>query len=420
MKGKTFKYIILLASILVAGILIIQFSFLKTSYNYTEKQFRESASVALKEVAWQIMLATGTTANFDSLAPVEIVNNNYYLVNINTIIDKDLLKTQLIDELKKHEIYSDFEFAIYDPALEQMEDATLVSHQGEKPSTFTFPTSDTFTNYFGIHFPDRTQFFYSQLSIWYVFTGLLIIVVLFFGYTLSVIIRQRQLSEIQKNFINNLTHELKTPISSIAISASVINNENILKNPKRLFEYARIIQEQNQRLSKNVEKVLNLASLEKNRIVLSLENLLLGESLNEIIEQFQQSDSGRKAKINLKPYNLDTIITADKFHFSNLVSNILENGVKYCERKPQLTIEIVSGRKNTTILFIDNGIGIPKDQRKKIFKRFYRVPTGNVHNVKGFGLGLDYVLKIVDAHKWSIKVDENPKGGSIFTLILPL
>ncbi len=239
MKGKALKYIILLASILVAGIIIIQFGFLKTSYNYTEKQFRESASVALKEVAWQIMLANGTTANFDSLVPVEIVNNNYYLVNINTpIIDKDLLKTQLVEELKKHDIYSDFEFAIFDPTSEQMDDATLVSHQGEKPSTFNFPTSNTFTYYFGIHFPDRTQFFYSQLSVWYLFTGLLIIVVLFFGYTLSVIIRQRQLSEIQKNFINNLTHELKTPISSIAISADVINNENILKNPKRLFEYA--------------------------------------------------------------------------------------------------------------------------------------------------------------------------------------
>ncbi len=305
MKGKALKYIILLASILVAGILIIQFGFLKTSYNYTEKQFRESASVALKEVAWQIMVATGTTANFDSLAPVEIVNNNYYLVNINTTIDKDLLKAQLVEELKKHEIYSDFEFAIYDPSTEQMEDGTLVSHQGEKPSTFVFPTSDTFTYYFGIHFPDRTQFFYSQLSIWYLFTGLLVIVVLFFGYTLSVIIRQRQLSEIQKNFINNLTHELKTPISSIAISASVINNENILKNPKRLFDYARIIQEQNQRLSKNVEKVLNLASLEKNRLVLNLESLMLLETLHEIIEQFKQSDSGQKATIVMQPDHED-------------------------------------------------------------------------------------------------------------------
>ena len=419
MKGKTLKYIIFLASVLVAGILIIQFGFLKTSYSNTEKQFRESASVALKEVAWQVMLATGNTADFDSLAPVEIVNNNYFLVNINTAVDKELLKTHLKEELQKHEIYSDFEFAIYDPSTEQMEDATLVSHQGEVPSTFVFPTSETFSYYFGIHFPDRTKFFYSQLSIWYLFTGLLILVVLFFGYTLSVIIRQRQLSEIQKNFINNLTHELKTPISSIAISASVINNENILKNPKRLFEYAKIIQDQNQRLSKNVENVLNLASLEKNRIILNLEKLSLYETLTEITDQFKQTNPGQKAMVTIKQENQNIIILADKFHFSNLAANILENGVKYCEKKPKLTIQVISDRKKIILRFIDNGIGIPKDQRKKIFKKFYRVPTGNVHNVKGFGLGLDYVHKIVVAHKWNIKVEENTEGGSIFTLILP-
>ncbi|PIF05283.1 MAG: hypothetical protein CSA36_07470 [Draconibacterium sp.] len=420
MKGKGLKYIIFLATLLVAGILVIQFGFLKSSYNYTEKQFRESATVALKEVAWQMLLATGNTANFDSLAPVEIVNNNYYLVNVNAQIDKDLLKKHLIEELKKHEIYTDFEFAIYNNELEQMEEGLLVSHQGEKPSDFNFQLSNGFSSYFGIHFPDRTNFFYSQLSVWYLFTGLLIAVLLFFGYTLSVIIRQRQLSEIQKNFINNLTHELKTPISSIAIASGVINNKKILNTPDRLFEYARIIQEQNQRLSKNVEKVLNLASLEKSRIVLNRESLPLTATLKEITNHFGQSDFGQKAQITLKPDQSDIVISTDKFHFTNLVMNILENGVKYCEKVPKITIETIRDKKQVSIHFIDNGIGIPVDQHKKIFKKFYRVPTGNIHNVKGFGLGLDYVNKIVIAHKWNIKVEDNPTGGSIFTLTLPV
>jgi len=242
---------------------------------------------------------------------------------------------------------------------------------------------------------------------------------LFFGYTLTVIIRQRQLSEVQKNFINNLTHELKTPISSIAIASSVLNNEDILNTPDRLFTYARIIQEQNMRLSKNVEKVLNLASLEKNRIHLNLEEINLNEILTEIAAQFKQTDFGQKA--NVKIYNIDLKVNlfADRFHFSNLLLNILENGVKYCERKPELKIAVNQKKKNIELTVTDNGIGIPKDQRKKIFTKFYRVPTGNVHNVKGFGLGLDYVQKIVSAHKWKIKVDENPEGGSIFKLIIP-
>lgn len=420
MKSKTLRYIILLAAISVAGVFLIQFGFIKTSYNFSEKKFRESTSVALKEVAWQILLASGNTSSFDSLSPVEIVSESYFLVNINSAIDKDLLKINLIEQFKNHEIYNDFEFAIYNPVSEQMDEGILISKGEEKPSDYVFQTNEKYTNYFGIHFPNRSTFFVSQLSIWYFLTALLVIIVLFFGYTLTVIIRQRQLSEVQKNFINNLTHELKTPISSIAIASSVLNNEEILKTPDRLFTYARIIQEQNMRLSKNVEKVLNLASLEKNRIHLNLEEINLNEIVNEIAGHFKQTDFGQKANIRISNIDSKLNISADRFHFSNLILNILENGVKYCEKKPELRIEISRKKKNIEISVMDNGIGIPKDQRKKIFTKFYRVPTGNIHNVKGFGLGLDYVQKIVLAHKWKIKVDENPEGGSIFKLIIPI
>ena len=420
MKGKTLKYIIFLATISVTGILLIQFIFLKNSYNYSEKQFRESTSVALKEVAWQILLASGNTSNFDSITPVEIVSNNYYLVNVGALIDKELLKSHLIEELKKHEIYSDFEFAIFNPVNEQMDDGTLIStNQDERPSFFNFAKNESYTNYFGVHFPDRTSYFYSRLSIVYFFTALLLLVVVFFGYTLSVIIRQRQLSEIQKNFINNLTHELKTPISSIALSASVINNEKILKSPKRLFKYAQIIQEQNNRLSKNVEKVLNLASLEKNKIRLTVEEIYLKGFILETTEHFKQSDFGQKTNIQTQFSNTNKNVWADKFHFSNLILSILENAVKYCEQKPTIKIELFNRKKTFELKFTDNGIGISKEHQKKIFRKFYRVPTGNVHNVKGFGLGLDYVQKITKAHGWKIRVDDNPEGGSIFTLTIP-
>lgn len=419
MKGKTLKYVILLAIISVAGIFFIQFTFLKSSYNYSERQFRESATVALKEVAWQILLASGNTSNFDSITPVEIISNNFYLVNIDAAIDQELLKMHLVEELRKHEIYSDFEFAVYNPATNQMEDALLIAKHGESKSDYRFPVNEQYSNYFEVHFPNRMSFFNSNFSVWYFFTGLLLLVVVFFGYTLSVIIRQRQLSEVQKNFINNLTHELKTPISSIGLASSVINNEEILKNPKRLFKYIRIIEEQNQRLSKNVEKVLNLASLEKNRILLNLESIELNEMIEEILQQFKQTDSGRKAEI-LVLGDLHAIIQADRFHFTNLIMNILENGVKYSEKKPVIEINLATDKKMLKLSIADHGIGISKDQQKKIFNKFYRVPTGNVHNVKGFGLGLDYVKKIVKAHKWKITVGDNNGGGSIFTLMIPI
>lgn len=417
MKGKTLKYIILLATLSIAGVFLIQFAFIRSSYNLSEKQFRESASVALKEVAYQIMLATGTTINFDQITPVEIVSNNTYLVNVDVAIDKDLLKENLVKELKKHEIYYDFEFAIYNQTEEQMDVGTFVRANAEdKESLFEFPLNEAYTNYFGIHFPDRSSYFYSRLSIWYLLTGLLLIILFFFGYTLSVIIKQRQLSEVQKNFINNLTHELKTPISAIGLSAKVLSEEKILESPKRLFKYAHIIQEQNTRLSKNVEKVLNLASIEKSTLKLNKEVLELNSFLKETIDLFKLSDSGQKAHILFSETADAANIEADRFHLANLISNILENAVKYCEHEPQIRMELKTANRGWDLSFVDNGIGISKEHKKKIFKKFYRVPTGNVHNVKGFGLGLDYVFKIVKAHNWSINVMDNPSGGSIFTL----
>ncbi len=422
MKGKTLTYIILLATISVAGVLSIQFFFLRNSYYVSEKQFRESTSVALREVAWQILLADGSTAVFDSITPVEIAANDYYFVNTDVFIDYDLLKLHLDEELKKHQIYTDYEFAVYNPSTGEMEQKTLITAAGqERPSSYRFPEKENENDYyFAVHFPDRAPYFHTRLSVWYLFTGLLLLVVVFFGYTLSVIIRQRQLSEIQKNFINNLTHELKTPISSIALSAKVLNNKKIIETPERMLEYARIIEEENNRLSKNVEKVLNLASLEKNRIQLNLEKVNPKTFLQETIAYFAQTDSGKEAEIKLNLAITPKVISADKFHFNNLILNILENSVKYCEKKPRILVELQQEKGHVVIRFTDNGIGIPKKHRRKIFKRFYRVPTGNVHNVKGFGLGLDYVQKIAKAHGWKIKVDENPTGGSIFTLNIPI
>jgi len=418
MKGKTFKYIIILAVISVAGVFLIQFGFLKTSYKFSEKQFSESTSVALKEVAWQLLSAAGNTSSFDSLSPVEVVANNYYIVHLQAVIDKDLLKTELIDQFKRHEIYTDFEFSIFNPELAQMEPGIFIIDGHEFPSEYEFTVDDRYSSFFAVHFPSQFSYFVSQLSVWYFFTALLFMVLIFFAYTLSVIVRQRRLSEVQKNFINNLTHQLKTPISSIGLAASVLNDPEILKSPERLFRYAGIIEEQNKRLSKNVEKVLNLASIEKNRMHLNIEEINMNNLINEVIAHFKQSNFGQRAHVYTILPAEEFIVFGDRFHLSNLMMNILENGVKYCEKDPELKITIRRFGEAIEVAIADNGIGIPKDQRKKIFTKFYRVPTGNVHNVKGFGLGLDYVNKIVAAHRWKIGVDENTGGGTIFTLLI--
>jgi two-component system phosphate regulon sensor histidine kinase PhoR len=224
------------------------------------------------------------------------------------------------------------------------------------------------------------------------------------------------LSEVQKNFINNLTHEFKTPIASIELAAKVLANPKICEQPDRLAEYVRIVGQQNKRLSAHVEKLLQMATIEKTKLQLNLEIVELNSFIAESVQEFKNSQNGRIYSVVVDSKVSEAVVKADKLHFSNLIFNILDNAIKYCATNPDIIIRIEDVGNRIHISFDDNGIGIPKDYRKKIFNRFYRVPTGNVHDVKGFGLGLDYVRKIVDRHGWQINVIDNSRKGSTFIL----
>lgn len=422
MKRKALKYIIVLAVLSVAGVFGIQFTILKNTYDLNEQQFHEAATVALREVAWQMLEAAGQTPRFDNIEPVERFSPSYYLVNVNYFIDPDVLSLQLREQFKRHALHIDFDYAVYDPDRDSMRYMEYVCAGSDtcrhNPTSF-FPKSEKHTHYFVVNFPNLKPYVRERLKGWYLMTTLLVVVLTFFGYSIWVIIKQRQLSDIQKVFINNLTHELKTPISSIGLAAQVISNEQILETPDRLFSYVKIINEQSQRLAKNVEKVLNLASLEKNRIQLVKEKIGLGNFVNKSVNRFAQSESGSLATFRIDIPDTEMHIWADPFHLGNILQNILENGVKYCRRSPEIAVRLDVIHHKIHLSVTDNGIGIPREFRKKIFTKFYRVPTGNVHDVKGFGLGLDYVYRLVKAHKWKITVGENPVGGSIFTIIIP-
>jgi len=422
MKRKALKYVIVLAVFSIAGIFMIQFGILKNTYDINEQQFHETATVTLREVVWQLLEAAGQTPRFDNIEPVERYSRNYYLVNVNYLVDPELLGIQLREQFKRHAIHLDFEYAIYDPDAKTMKYIEYVC-AGEDTCRHTpslyFPESEKHTHYFAVNFPTLKPYIKERLKGWYFMTTLLVVVLTFFGYSIWVIIKQRQLSEIQKVFINNLTHELKTPISSIGLAAQVLSNKQIIETPDRLFNYVRIINEQSNRLAKNVEKVLSLATLEKNKIQLIKENVSLGAYINTTIARFRQSELGVSAQIQLIAPEEEIFVWADPFHLGNILQNIIENAVKYCRQQPVVEISLTNKRKTVYVMIKDNGIGIPKEDRKKIFTKFYRVPTGNVHDVKGFGLGLDYVSKLVKAHRWKITVTENPAGGSIFTVIIP-
>lgn len=452
MKRNSIGFVIIMATISVVGILLIQFFFLKNSYDLNEKQFHQLTTSALRSVASQINEYNAKlyhkVLNQNEGGQVEQISNNYYVVNVNDVVDPNLLEHFLKTEFKRRNLNLTYEFAIYDCNSGKMIHGNTVKYDSIPSSTKTaksndtascsmeenmyeqynkvktkveakkkacnLPTCEKFTYYFGVHFPDRSQFYSSRLLTWYFLNGVLFFVVIFFGYALYVIIKQKQLSEIQKNFINNLTHEFKTPIASIDLAAKVLSNPKICEQPERLAEYVKIVGQQNKRLSAHVEKLLQMATIEKTKLQLNLEQIELNTFISESILEFKNSQNGRIYSVTLESTIENALIEADKLHFSNLIFNILDNAIKYCTATPEIVIKLNEDKNHYFILFDDNGIGIPQNDRKKIFNRFYRVPTGNVHDVKGFGLGLDYVKKIVQRHGWRIKVIENSRKGSTF------
>jgi two-component system, OmpR family, phosphate regulon sensor histidine kinase PhoR len=282
------------------------------------------------------------------------------------------------------------------------------------------PFDHEFTYYFGVRFPTRNNFLFGKMQIALIMTGILFITVLFFAYSLWVIFRQKRFSEMQKDFINNMTHEFKTPLSTIQIAADVFLKHEEVQKDQRLVQYAGIIKEQNSRLNQQVERVLDIARFEKDNFDLHQEWLDLPELMQTVCAsaRIRVQERGGTLTVNLDQ-NLE-LIWADRFHLTNLLHSLLDNATKYSKEVPKIELSLESLGASTMQLKIqDQGIGIAKEYQAKIFEKFYRVPTGNVHNVKGFGLGLYYVQRICFAHGWKIRLQSDAGEGTCMAIQIP-
>jgi two-component system phosphate regulon sensor histidine kinase PhoR len=252
------------------------------------------------------------------------------------------------------------------------------------------------------------------------FSVLMLVTLAFFSYSMFVILRQKQLSELQRDFINNMTHEFKTPISTINISTDVfLQNEKVREDP-RLNRYAGIIKEQVLRLNTQVEKVLQLAKIERDNIELNIEKLDLVELISSISPSIELKVNDKKGTLQLNLTASNTVVNADRIHLTNILHNLVDNAVKYTRDHPVIQISLHDGPGKKLILAIqDNGIGIAREHQRRVFDKFYRVPTGNLHNVKGFGLGLFYVKTVCKQHKWHLEMDSKPGEGTIIRIIMP-
>ena len=272
-----------------------------------------------------------------------------------------------------------------------------------------------------ISFPEKNRLILNRMTATMgISGGLLLVLILCFAYTILLIFRQKKISEMKTEFINNMTHEFKTPVSTIMIASEALKDEEIIQDKTRVSRLAGIIYDENVRLGSHIERVLNIARIEQDDFKLDLKEIDVNEQITAVVDSMYLKIQKHTASVHLDLEASRAVIRADELHFTNVLYNLIDNAIKYSEEQPDIRISTKNTDNQLLISVADKGIGMNRDQQAKIFEQFYRIPTGNLHDVKGFGLGLSYVNTIVKRLNGSIGVRSEKDKGSVFELKFPL
>jgi two-component system phosphate regulon sensor histidine kinase PhoR len=363
--------------------------------------------------------------NHSTLPSGEIIKRitpNYYIVNFNDVIDANILEHYLLQEFSSLGNYTDFEYGIYDCANDEMvygNHCNLIEPDKPIRSEGKLPKYDEFISYFGVKFPSREVDLRSNAGLTWILALMAAITVAFFSYAIWVILNQRRYSEMQRDFINNMTHEFKTPLTSIQLSSDYLSKQTTIQNDDRLKKYTELIRSQYQRLNSQVEKLLNVARLESGEFKLKSSQFDMHQLLDEVLET-KGAETGIEGRVFNRIFNAtNTLVEGDRTHLGSVISNLIDNAVKYSPAEKPIDIVTSNEQHKLLVTIVDRGIGIAPAHQKHLFKKFYRVPSGNVHDIKGFGLGLHYVKKIIQMHKGDIHVESELGKGSSFSFYLP-
>lgn len=419
---KVFPLIIVLITLSVLGIIFIQMSWIRNAISLREKQQQQDIERAVTQIRSQLHdLYLRQTGN---IGYINQETKLYYLQKFTSqrISEADIQTTikQALDN-----------YAIKEPAeytITNIFSSPIRSSPGFKPELYTesiqvpLQVENAFnpeTMYLYIK-QDRNYILHSMgwmIAASIFFTSIIISA---FGLTIRTMFTQKKLSEIKSDFINNMTHELKTPLATISLAIDALTNEKVIHDTDKIKYYSGMIKDENKRMNKQVEKILQAARIEKQDIKLNLQTLDAHDIIHKVADNLALQIQEREGRLNLKLNANRQKIDADEVHFSNIIFNLLDNAIKYSKEKPTIEIETLVQNNMLAIKVKDNGIGMNKETQSRVFEKFYRAHTGNLHNVKGFGLGLSYVKAMVDAHGGRARVDSTPGKGSTFTVSFPL
>ncbi len=372
-----------------------------------------------RKLQWIMRRSDVMNEIFDELVSINVYND--INPHIDTLQVDSLLRSALADK----DIHIPFKFGI----LNTSRDSVVAAPKGSDPARLmnsTFVVNLMPNNVFmherllSVYFPTETNFLLFKLR-FILLTSLLLLTIIIAGfyYAISTILQQKKLSDVKNDFINNMTHEFKTPISTISLASEVLGDNTISKTAETVQKYLGIIRSENKRLGTLVETVLQAALLDKGELKLRKQETDIHQVITDVVQSLHLQLQSKKGKVTLNLNAHRYSLLADRMHICNIIYNLTDNALKYCKAEPRIEISTESTAEGITITVKYNGIGISREQQKKVFETFYRVPTGNVHNVKGFGLGLSYVKAVAEKHGGNVRVESEPGIGSSFIVYLP-
>ncbi len=417
MKKVNKNYIIIgISSLALLIVMIIQFIWIVQTAKVKEELFNEKANMVLSRTTEALCKDKATCMRIGEC--MEMDNDN----NLNARINKDDKAT--IDSILNH--YMDYyNFHVeYSYVLAKNEHSNEHHNSKAMMSNTFYKSMDELSNISGLQLklviPDKQQFILAEMGPLFLTSIILIVIVIvMFWRTIIALLKEKEIAEHTTEFLNNMTHEFKTPLTNIALAGKMIlKDHKVAENPKTI-QYSEIILEENEKLRAQVENVLNMSALERGEMNLRKEIIDVHQLIQEIVKCMNVQIEELQGNLKLELFAEYVNVNADKTHLSNAICTVLDNAIKYNKGNLSIQIQTFNKENNIYISISDNGIGIEKEHQKSIFNKYYRVPTGNVHNVKGFGLGLAYVKKIVEMHKGILSVQSELGKGTTLQLSLP-
>jgi two-component system phosphate regulon sensor histidine kinase PhoR len=413
MKQSRTKIFIIISSISLIILLVIQVNWILHTAKIKEDLFNEKANMVLSKTTEAIRSDEQACKEIGACA-VENDEGVAAKLGKNEIHKIDSLFKYY---MKFYNFYIDYTFEVVKPKVKSNNETGFSNHIFNKPLQNLAGNNGVELK---LIFPEKKQFIMAEMGTLFITSVILILVVfVLFWRTILSLLKEKKIWEHTTDFLNNMTHEFKTPLTNIALASKMLIKDSTNKQPDKIKHYSEIILEENEKLNLQIEQVLSMTALERGEIPLQKMELDFHLLINDTLKCIGIQIDNQQGNIKLNLLAEIFVIKGDKTHLTNALCNLIDNAIKYAKEKPDITIHTYNRGKFLVMEVSDNGIGIEKKYQKKVFDKFFRIPTGDVHNVKGFGLGLAYVKKIVEIHQGIIDIKSEPNKGTIFTISLP-